>query len=225
MPVVERQLHGNEYSSRLVVSWLDYGSTDELVRESLRSHFQKCRPTWETPVVDAIVTVLLPLTLAFIVYASMASLFSFHFGGLIGRLLGIVDPTEINSQQSIVSTVLEIGIIGSDGAVFLEVFLLLITTVLPLIHVTLLAVLWFVPFTLKQQKIVYTLQEICAAWVSLDVFLVNTVASVLQLQKFTKWTVGNHCPKNVDCFAVTSSWEPNVRFLNLVIFASIRIVI
>ena len=198
------------WKKHIVTSWLDYGSTDELVRESLRSHFRKCCPSCETRWMDALVTLLLPLTLSLLVYAAMVDLYSFHFGGLVGKLLQIVDPAEQSTQLSILSIVQEIGKIGTVGATFLEIFLFLITAVLPLCHVTLLAILWFTPFTLKQQKIVYIIQEMCAAWVSVDVFLVNIIASVMQTQKFAKWMVSKSCPEKIDCFDVTSTWEPEV---------------
>ena len=152
---------------------------------------------------------LLPLTVVFLIYGLFGISFSFEFGGLLAKILRFVEPSEVSSSHSIVSIILASGKSGDIGAKCVQAFLMVMTVVFPFLHVLLLAILWFIPLTLRHQKLLYMLQEMCAAWVSIDVFLLSIVSGVLQISKFTEWMVGKNCPRKLHCFAVDSSFEPD----------------
>ena len=167
---------------------------------------------------EMLILVLLPVTLAFLVYGLLGISFSFSFGGLLAKILKIVEPSEVSSNHSIVSIIMASGKANDIGAKSVQVFLLLVTVVFPFVHILLLAVLWYIPLTLRKQKVVYMLQEMCAAWVSVDVFLLSIVSGVLQISKFTEWMVGKNCPRKIHCFAVDSAFEPDAWTVFVAVF-------
>lgn len=64
---------------------------------------------------------------------------------------------------------------------------------LPLLLLLLLAVIWIIPMKTAAQRIIYIFSEVCNAWASLDVFVFSIIISLLELEQFALFIVGDKC--------------------------------
>eukprot|EP00941_MAST-03F_sp_MAST-3F-sp1_P001253 g1253.t1 len=53
--------------------------------------------------------------------------------------------------------------------------------IVPIAHILFLAVLWYCPMTLRRQKVLFFIVEVCSAWAALEVFIVSIIVSLLEL--------------------------------------------
>lgn len=83
---------------------------------------------------------------------------------------------------------------------------LLVTLILPLLHLIILFVLWVTPMSRRIQRYIFTCSEILHAWNSLEVnqlwlccsltvkvFVVSVIASLLELGQFAQFLVSGKC--------------------------------
>jgi hypothetical protein len=117
--------------------------------------------------------------------------FSFEFEGLAGTLLG-APPTDYSLVSLANSILPESGPIPTGTAVLWITFLLF-ALVIPVLYLVLTSVLYVVPLTLYEQRIVHVVVEVLHAWSSLEVFVLAIVAALLELKQFAGFIVGGRC--------------------------------
>jgi hypothetical protein len=157
--------------------------------------------------------------------------FEFDIKGLLAIILG--------AEKSVRSySVVTLGLAIPDGNpnpnslgirwIQLVYFLFIIVAVL-LYHAILL-ILWCAPLGKKLQKKALIAAQIINAWSSMDVFVASIFASLLEIEQFANFIVGDKCdaidkivasyPKYADkipggptCFALTTKLEPGFWIL------------
>jgi len=165
-----------------------------------------------------------------------AKCFVFDFRGLAGLALGedsITKHSLISLGYSIPTSVKNPAAIGVQCIRWTYFFFALI---MPFTCIGVVAFLYFVPLTLRTQRVVFTLAEICNAWSAIEVFLISVFASLLELSQFAAFMVGTHCDAlkgflgQDTCFDVQSSLGPGSRSLFVgvilhcvIIFYSLRL--
>ncbi len=130
----------------------------------------------------------LGVTFFFIISGTYIDTFKFEFKGLTGLLLGddaIVNYSFISVGETLPST--SFGYITTIGSYFA------FGLICPFSVLLLTLIICFVPLsTLFQSRLLVAL-EIANAWASLDVFCVAIIASLLEIQQFAAFIVGDSC--------------------------------
>jgi hypothetical protein len=202
-------------------SWVSFGvnETNRYIRESVSAHMHKCKGTMPQVcgcgsraaykgVIELVVLLSLVVSLSATVYGSFADTFGFEFKGLVGKLVGAIDPRQVKSDWSLVDMIKGMGIGNGEsaGIVMLQVLLGFLACVAPVVHLLSLAAIWWIPLTLTEQKWLYAVTEALGAWAGLDVYLFGVVSALLQMPMFARYLVGATCsqvlPPSVDCFDV-----------------------
>ena len=202
-------------------SWVSFGvnETNRHIRESVSAHMHKCKGTMPQVcgcgssaaykgVVELVVLLSLVVSLSTTVYGSVADTFGFEFKGLVGKLVGAIDPHQVRSDWSLVDMIegMRVGNGESAGIIMLQLLLGFLACVAPVVHLLALAALWWLPLTLTEQKTLYAVTEALGAWAALDVYLFGVVSALLQMPMFARYLVGATCsqvlPPSVDCFDV-----------------------
>ena len=173
---------------------------DENKGEKAESHrsimsFAKVKCMGETPF-RIIISFILFLTLGLVIAGSLTQCFSFYFHGLAGYGL---DLLKIPPHREF--SILDLGLSvpaayenPTDSAIiFTQIVYFLTVLVLPLAFLLFVGILWFVPMTRKAQTIIYAIAEILNAWSCIDVFVIAIVASLTEIEQFTKFIVGDKC--------------------------------
>ena len=173
---------------------------DENKGEKAESHrsimsFAKVKCMGETPF-RIIISFILFLTLGLVIAGSLTQCFSFYFHGLAGYVL---DLLKIPPHREF--SILDLGLSvpaayenPTDSAIiFTQIVYFLTVLVLPLAFLLFVGILWFVPMTRKAQTIIYSIAEILNAWSCIDVFVIAIVASLTEIEQFTKFIVGDKC--------------------------------
>ena len=143
-----------------------------------------------------IISFILFLTLGLVIAGSITQCFSFYFHGLAGYGL---DLLKIPPHREF--SILDLGISvpaayenPTDPAIiFTQIVYFLTVLVLPLGFLLFVGILWFVPMSRKAQTIFYAIAEILNAWSCIDVFVIAIVASLTEIEQFTKFIVGDKC--------------------------------
>jgi len=162
--------------------------------------------------------------------------FVFDFRGLAGLALGedsITKHSLISLGVSIPASVKNPTAIGVQCIRWTYFFFALI---MPFTCIGVVALLYFVPLTLRTQRVAFTIAEICNAWSAIEVFLISVFASLLELSQFSAFMVGTHCDLlkgflgQDTCFDVQSSLGPGASSLCIgvilhciIIFSSLRL--
>ena len=146
------------------------------------------------------ISVMLFTTLTLVILGSITQCFSFYFHGLAGYALELFDIAP-HREYSIISLGLRVPAAyeNPDDPVirFTQVVYFITVLVIPLSFIVTLIILWFIPMPRKAQKIILTLAEILNAWSCIDVFVIAIVASLTEIEQFTKFIVGDKC-KDID---------------------------
>ena len=143
-----------------------------------------------------IITILLFLTLILVILGSLLISFSFHFHGLAGYALGLLD---IKPQREY--SVFDLGLNvpnsyeypDSKTIRFTQIIYFLTIFVMPIATLIFVIILWLIPFPRKIQKFLYSISEILNAWSCLDVFVISIIAAVVEIGQFTEFIVGDKC--------------------------------
>ena len=64
---------------------------------------------------------------------------------------------------------------------------------LPLVWAALLLLLWLAPLRPQQTRRLYRWCEVAQAWACLDVFILTTIVSLIELDQFSKFILGDEC--------------------------------
>ena len=143
-----------------------------------------------------IISLILILTLCLVIAGSITQCFSFYFHGLAGYALDILDIPP-HREFSIIDLGISVPAAYEDpkapGIIFTQIIYFLTVLVIPLAFLVVCGILWFVPMTRKLQTIVYAIAEILNAWSCIDVFVIAIVASLTEIETFTKFIVGDKC--------------------------------
>eukprot|EP00468_Gymnochlora_sp_CCMP2014_P004522 CAMPEP_0167759172 /NCGR_PEP_ID=MMETSP0110_2-20121227/10872_1 /TAXON_ID=629695 /ORGANISM="Gymnochlora sp., Strain CCMP2014" /LENGTH=1283 /DNA_ID=CAMNT_0007645521 /DNA_START=139 /DNA_END=3990 /DNA_ORIENTATION=- len=140
-----------------------------------------------------VISIMLLSAFGVILVGSMIKSFNFEFRGLASIFLG----DQVTRSYSLLSVTEAIPKSSSDphsvGIIWIQAVFYLVSFAVPLTHLVVLFVLWWVPMTAKIQYSVFYATEILNAWSALDVFIVSIIAAILEIQQFAKFLVGNKC--------------------------------
>jgi len=167
-------------------------------------------------------------TLGLLLRGFLEKSFTFEIGGIAGIALdedsvitsysvislGLALPSSVENPQSL-------SIILLQGAFFF------FTVVTPILCLTFIMILLFVPMQLKWQRYFLVAVEITRSWTAIEVFLLSIVAALFQISTFASFMIGNKCDEidilakqifdeedvNIVCFTVDASIESNCWFL------------
>ena len=140
--------------------------------------------------------------------------FVFDFRGLAGLALGQDSVTKHSLISLGVNIPLSVKNPAAFGVRLIRWTYFFFALVMPFTCVGVVALLYFLPLTLRTQRAVFTLAEICNAWSAIEVFLISVVASLVELSQFAAFMVGDHCDfmkgflGQDTCFDVRSSLGP-----------------
>jgi len=129
-----------------------------------------------------------------IIWGSTLDSFLFHFQGAAGYF---VEPYETYSLLSVASHVLsENNYEAAPWAIY--VLFLLYSFIIPIVALVLLLVLFTVPLTLRFQRKLMVIVEMCFAWATTEVFLFSVIAAMLQINQFAQFMVDDIFPKGIN---------------------------
>ena len=173
---------------------------DENKGEKAESHrsimsFAKIKCIGDIPF-RIIISFILFLTLGLVIAGSLTQCFSFYFHGLAGYGL---DLLKIPPHREF--SILDLGLSvpkayenpKAPAIIFTQVIYFLTVLVTPLTFLVVVGILWFIPMSRKAQTIIYAIAEILNAWSCIDVFVIAIVASLTEIEQFTKFIVGDKC--------------------------------
>ena len=137
------------------------------------------------------------LVFCLIVASGVEDTFEFVFSGLAGDLIRIVDPPQAVRRCSLLSIAKALGEDQEKGHAFgvfyLQSLYILFAFVFPLIVLFLAVLMLFLPFTLREAKILFYALEVVSAWAALDVFIVAIISAVVQINQFSHFLEGPYC--------------------------------
>ena len=173
---------------------------DENTGENAESYksvmsFAKTKCIGDTPF-RIIISFTLIITLGFVIAGSITECFSFYFHGLAGYGLNLLN---ISSHREF--SILDLGLNvpkayenpKAGEIIFTQVIYFITVLAMPLAFLLVCGILWFVPMPRKAQMILYSIAEILNAWSCIDVFVIALVASLTEIEQFTKFIVGDRC--------------------------------
>lgn len=129
-----------------------------------------------------------------IIWGSTLDSFLFHFQGAAGYF---VEPYETYSLLSVASHVLsENNYEAAPWAIY--VLFLLYSFIIPIVALVFLLVLFTVPLTLRLQRKLMVIVEMCFAWATTEVFLFSVIAAMLQINQFAQFMVDDIFPKGIN---------------------------
>ncbi|KAH0792051.1 hypothetical protein GPJ56_004060 [Histomonas meleagridis] len=122
--------------------------------------------------------------------------FSFNFVGLLGWAMSLIPIANYN-EYSVLNLAIDLPEAAeypnSFGLRFTQVLYLIVTIVMPMIHILTMIILWLTPLKRKIQKGLYKTCEVMYAWSCLDVFVIAVLAAVLEISQFAQFMVGDKC--------------------------------
>eukprot|EP01060_Flectonema_neradi_P001822 TRINITY_DN1112_c1_g4_i1.p1 TRINITY_DN1112_c1_g4~~TRINITY_DN1112_c1_g4_i1.p1 ORF type:complete len:1273 (+),score=202.02 TRINITY_DN1112_c1_g4_i1:245-4063(+) len=140
------------------------------------------------------------LSLTLLIWGTVEDTFKFEFEGLAAYALDIDNPGSETSSYSLLALakkVLDQIDINSGQPPFefwyLVIGFVIFTFVMPVLQVIGLLILWFIPMTLTQQKIMFFVNEVISAWCALEVFVVVLIAALLEISKLAQFLIGSNC--------------------------------
>ena len=205
-------------------SWFDAGTTDvdtasptteAMVneKEALMVHEFQCPRqgyrTQMTPAMRVLGVLILVASAVLTLWGGLVPTFAFQFKGLVSLVAG---ETRVYSLWSVATSTNDqlsfawqpAAAIHITQAMFISVGLLL-----PVLLCVLLLFLWATPLTLRQQKRLFYVAEIAAAWSAMEVFIVSIVGSLLEISQFAQFMVGAACdPFNLVLLLVLGPDDP-----------------
>ncbi len=165
------------------------------------------------------------MTTTLLLIGAVQKCFIFEFTGLAGVVLE--DEREAHYSLLSLGTSLPHSVKDpSDlGIIMIEWTYFFFALVMPFASIIVVNILFFVPMSLTNQNRVFVFAEICNAWSAMEVFLLAVLASMLELQQFAAFMVGDHCDflkgdfmKNLfheddTCFSVKSKLGLGIIYL------------
>ena len=143
------------------------------------------------------VSVLLILSLLLLVFGAAAvTSVRYQFRGAAGALLGpaLYDQSELPTTYSVLSLGRSIPspvdhITNRATQILFFVFAL----GAPICYIASLLLLWLHPMTLQQAQSAFVCAEVLNAWSALEVFIVTTIVTMVELPIFVRYMIGDEC--------------------------------
>jgi hypothetical protein len=178
-------------------------------------------------VIQGLLLLAMVSTLGLLLRGFLQESFTFKIGGLAAMVdedssitsysilsLGLALPSSVESPQSL-------------SIIFLQGTYFFFTVVTPILCLTFLIILMFVPMRLKWQRHFLVAAEIACSWSAIEVFLLSILAALFQISTFASFMIGDKCDaievlaknifdeQDVDtvCFTVDASIGTNIWFL------------
>jgi hypothetical protein len=142
-----------------------------------------------------IVLVLVLVNLGLLIAGLIVQAFELHFVGLGGYILSLVGNPATRGYSLIdLAESLREGWLdpAAAGAFALQSFFFVFAIILPCLQLSLALILWIKP-QFPHRKMVFFAFEVVCTWASLDVFLVSVLASVVSLERYGRFIIGDHC--------------------------------
>jgi hypothetical protein len=197
--VYEIKLHKDDPRPGPAASAENATETDPLVEGQANAGLKSSHPMRKLMCVKfthfgkAFVGLMVLATGFFVIAGTFLITVGFEFKGLTGLMLG----DDANVEYSYVSMGNEIpehsGIPEDFGVRWMQAAFFLFGLAMPLGLVFVLMILWVVPLTLSMQRTLYVLSEVLNAWSALDVYCLAIAASLLEIQQFAMFIVGDSC--------------------------------
>jgi hypothetical protein len=113
--------------------------------------------------------------------------------GLVGALTGTHASTDY-TIASLAGSVASVTPLGSQGLLYaLQLGFIVTAMVIPVVGAGLCGVLWSVRLRPRTQRALVVACEVCSAWAMLEVFAVILLTSLLSLDQFAKFSLGDEC--------------------------------
>lgn len=139
------------------------------------------------------VTFMLGLSLVLTVFGCFLDSFEFIFLGLAGAALGDGSTTKW-SVISLAKYIPEAAKVPNTfGLHWIQASFLVFVLAMPVCYLLICVALWLVPLTIKRQRQLFTLSEVCYAWSSLEVFILSLIVALTEIGQFAEFTVGAGC--------------------------------
>eukprot|EP01127_Copromyxa_protea_P017743 TRINITY_DN5453_c0_g1_i1.p1 TRINITY_DN5453_c0_g1~~TRINITY_DN5453_c0_g1_i1.p1 ORF type:complete len:1061 (+),score=251.87 TRINITY_DN5453_c0_g1_i1:40-3222(+) len=139
---------------------------------------------------------LLITTLCLTVVGSLTKAFEFDIGGLAGFVMAYIGGSP-DTQYSVISLGLSIPASSVDPNAasirFIQVAFFIFTFAIPLANTAVTLLLWLLPLPYKAQMALYKTTEVLNAWSGVDVFVVAIFVSLVELNQFATFVVGDRC--------------------------------
>jgi len=114
--------------------------------------------------------------------------FQFQFLGITRLVLGPEASLRSFSLASLAFAIPESSIDPSNPAInFIEVFFIVFSGCMVLAFLATLTILWMVPMTVKQHRLVLVVAQVLNSVCGLDVFVLTVVASVFQIRPYVQF--------------------------------------
>jgi hypothetical protein len=135
---------------------------------------------------------ILLLCVAAVLTGTIVETTTFQFKGLTGYLMK--HPIESYSFIDIGNEMpASSGIPHNFGVRFIQLAYYLFALAMPVAFLIALVFLWVTPLSQGTQKGVVVLAEMVNAWNALDVFVISTIAAVVEIRQFAQFLVGDNC--------------------------------
>jgi len=120
--------------------------------------------------------------------------FTITIEGLVGALVGADKSVHDWSIKSLASTIPSVTHLASPLLMrSLQIGFGLTCMVIPVVGVLLCSALWVLKLTPTSQHRLLVACEVCSAWAMLEVFAVILLTSLLSLDQFAKFSLGDEC--------------------------------
>jgi hypothetical protein len=141
------------------------------------------------------VTVMILINTLFILAGTFLLTMGFEFRGLVGLMLK--DDADIDYSYVSIGNALpeHSGIPNDFGVRWMQASYFLFGLAMPLGFMVTMLILWLIPMNIGWQRTCFVLSEVLNAWSALDVFCIAMAASLLEIQQFAEFVVGDSCDK------------------------------
>lgn len=155
-----------------------------------------------------LVTFLLLVTIVLIIVGIWINSFVFKFEGLASWFLE--HSVRTYSWITLLNNIPEsVECSTNVGIRWIQFVIYSVTVVIPLLHIGLMLVLWWVPLNKKYLKYLFHVAEVSCSWSSLEVVVISLAAAVFEIEKFTTFIIGDKCDTinkiiGEECFVVVA---------------------
>ena len=140
------------------------------------------------------IALLLVLSGVTIAFAAVVETFALDIHGAVGKLLPPASQNQTFSIITLGDAIVTANPYANKAALGgLQAVFFTLTLALPLGWAALLLLLWLAPLRPQQTRRLYRWCEVAQAWACLDVFILTTIVSLIELDQFSKFILGDEC--------------------------------
>lgn len=147
-------------------------------------------------IIKNVVSLSLVFSIILFIFGSYMKTFSFEFVGLAGWALQLLNAEQYR-EYSVIDLGLQLPKAAEQPNSFTirctQAVYVLVTNIMPLIHMICLGVVWFIPLRIKTIHFLEKMCEYMYSWACLDVFVIAIVAAVMEISQLAKFMVGDKC--------------------------------